>query len=93
MTTFEFGTRYEKGFTIFALVLLSLSLFVLIGFSIIIYHNRDNYENEEFLEKYGELLADVHPHSKGAAFFWVAFMLQRMAQCVIIVFLQGNSVF
>jgi hypothetical protein len=78
LTTFEFGTHYEKGFTVFAILLLVISLTTLIGSVICIYKNRHNYEDEEFQQKYGEILADVRPHSTGAAFFWVAFMLQRI---------------
>jgi len=75
LTTFEFGTSYEIGFTIFAILLLALSCITLIGSSICIYKNRQNYEDEKFQQNYGEILADVDPHSIGAAFFWVAFML------------------
>jgi hypothetical protein len=75
LTTFEFGTIYEKGFTIFALLLLVLLIITLIWSSICIYKGRNNYEDEDFQQNYGEILADVHPHSVGAAFFWVAFML------------------
>ena len=78
LTTFEFGTRYEKGFTVFAILLLVMSLTTLIGSIICLYKNRYNYEDQEFQQKYGEILADVRPHSMGAAFFWVAFMLQRI---------------
>ena len=48
---------------------------MLIGSSICIYKNQQNYEDEQFQQKYGEILADINPHSVGAAFFWVAFML------------------
>jgi hypothetical protein len=33
--------------------------------------------DEEFQEKYGEVLADIDPHSIGAAFYWVYFMLHK----------------
>ena len=75
LTTFEFGTRYEKGFTVFAIFLLIMSSIMLIASSICIYKNQKNYEDEQFQQKYGEILADINPHSIGAAFFWVAFML------------------
>jgi hypothetical protein len=75
ITTFEFGTSYEKGLTIFSVLMLVACFFHIIAFSFILYKNRVDYENEEFLEKYGELLADVRPHSTGAAFFWIYFML------------------
>ena len=93
LSTFEFGTRYEKGFTVFAIVLLGLSCITLFGTSICIYKNRTNYEDEEFQEKYGEILADVHPHSVGAASFWVVFMLQRVVHVTIVIFLQDRVVF
>ena len=93
MKTFELGTTYEKGLTIFSVIMLIFCLGLLIAFSVILYKNRDDYENKEFQEKYGELLADVNPHSAGAAFFWIAFMLQRIVQIVIVVFLQGYAVF
>ena len=93
LTTFEFGTIYEKGFTIFALLLLVLLIITLIWSSICIYKGRNNYEDEDFQQNYGEILADVHPHSVGAAFFWVAFMLQRVLQVAIVIFLQNKSIF
>jgi hypothetical protein len=93
LTTFEFETRYEKGFTVFAILLLALSFITLIGSCICIYKNRTNYEDEEFQQKYGEILADVNPHSMGAAFFWVAFLLQRVMQVAIVIFLQNHAVF
>ena len=93
LTTFEFGTRYEKGFTVFAIFLLIISCIMLIGSSICIYKNQQNYEDEQFQQKYGEILADINPHSIGAAFFWVAFMLQRVLQVAIVIFLQNHAVF
>jgi hypothetical protein len=48
LTTFEFATRYDKGFTVFAILLLLLSLITVIGASICIYKNRNDYEDEEF---------------------------------------------
>ncbi len=93
ITTFEFGTSYEKGLTIFSVFMLVACLFLIIAFSVILYNNSVDYENEEFLEKYGELLADVRPHSTGAAFFWIYFMLQRVTQNSIVIFLQAHSIF
>jgi len=43
LTTFEFGTHYEKAFTVFAIMLLVISFITLIGSSICIYKNRTNY--------------------------------------------------
>ena len=48
VTTFELGTKYEKILTIFAVLILVLCLVLLITFSLILYKNRDDYENEEF---------------------------------------------
>ena len=48
LTTFEFGTRSEKGFTVFAILLLVMAVITLIGTSVCIYKNRLNYEDEEF---------------------------------------------
>ena len=90
VTTFEFGTTYEKGLTVLAVIILIVCFGLLITFSVILYKNRHDYENEEFQAKYGELLADVNPHSTGAAFFWIAFMLQRITQNAIVVFFQGH---
>ena len=90
VTTFEFGTTYEKGLTVLSVIMLTVCFGLLITFSGILYKNRHDYENEEFQAKYGELLADVNPHSTGAAFFWIAFMLQRITQNAIVVFFQGH---
>jgi hypothetical protein len=47
-TTFEFGTVYEKALTVFSVFMLALCLVLLITFSVILYKNSDDYENEEF---------------------------------------------
>jgi hypothetical protein len=54
-----------------------MAITTLIGSGILIYKNRYNHEDKEFQEKYGEVLADIDPHSIGAAFYWVFFMLHR----------------
>ena len=60
--------------------------------NVILYRNRANYEDETFLQKYGELLKDLNTNTFAASFYYVFFLLQRILQCCIIVFLQHHAV-
>jgi hypothetical protein len=65
---------------------------ILVMLNVILYRNRANYEDETFLQKYGELLKDLNTNTFAASFYYVFFLLQRILQCCIIVFLQHHAV-
>ena len=87
MSNFEYDTAYEKLFTILAVVFLVIAISLPLAFAILIWKNRKDPENEDFEEKFGELYEGIDPNRLGAAFYWNLFVLQRMLQCAICVFL------
>ena len=60
---------------------------VLVLLTVLLYRNRADYKNKTFLQKYGELVKDLNTNTFAASFYYVFFLLQRILQCCIVVFL------
>ena len=83
----EMENRFEIGMTIFAAFMILFAAAFLITTLLLIVHNKKRLQDEDFKVKYGELIESLDTNVDLAAYYWIFFMVHRITQCAITVFL------